>query len=188
MGENLTYLFLLMMMICVSCNANEIHKVGGSSGWTSANLTPSYYKSWATSKVFNVGDTILFEYNKEFHDVVRVTHKNFNACNSTAPYAKWATGNDSFTIRRPGHYYFICGVPGHCWTGQKVDIRVPQQGPVHSPSPSVPYPQSPPEAGQSSPPTISSSPALPPKKNAAASINSYLKPWLLAAAICILGI
>lgn len=114
----------------------------------------------------------VFEYNKEFHNVVRVTHKNFNACNLTAPYVTWATGNDTFTITRPGHYYFVCGFPGHCSAGQKVDIRVPKNDPAQGPAPG---PLDPP-SDSLGPSTIASSPAQPqpPKKSASSSsIHSY---------------
>lgn len=140
------------------------------------NLTIFFYSHRLTK-------SLVFEYNKEFHNVVRVTHKNFNACNATAPYATWATGNDSFTITRPGHYYFICGFPGHCWAGQKVDIRVLQPpGPSPSPYSQSPTPRSPPEVGppivDSVPPAISASPAHPPKKSASSSLHSHSKLWL----------
>ncbi|KAK4436938.1 Mavicyanin [Sesamum alatum] len=104
-------------------------------------------------------DFAVFEYNKQFHNVVRVTHKNFNTCNSTSPYATWATGNDSFTVTRPGHFYFICGFPGHCHSGQKVDIRVPkdhEHGPTPGPLPSGPSPRSPPKSGPSLGPPLQS--------------------------------
>lgn len=119
----------------------------------------------------------VFEYNKEFHSVVRVTHKNFNACNLTAPYVTWATGNDSFTIRRAGHYYFVCGFPGHCSAGQKVDIRVPKHDPAQGPSPAAgPFDL---PSDSSGPTTVASSPAQPQhrKKSAASSIHSYFNLW-----------
>ncbi|KAL8487999.1 hypothetical protein ACS0TY_024324 [Phlomoides rotata] len=132
MGEKvLVSYILIVIMICCGCHSSKVYKVGGSSGWTTTNITPSRYKTWAASIVFQSSSILLlmgmavFEYNKEFHNVVRVTHDNFNRCNSTAPLSTWASGNDSFTITGPGHFYFICSLPGHCWAGQKVDIRVP---------------------------------------------------------------
>lgn len=117
----------------------------------------------------------MFEYNKEFHNVVRVTHKNFNTCNSTAPYASWATGNDSFPITKTGHYYFICGLPSHCQAGQRVDIRVTQRTPSQSPSPSPS-----PNPVIDTPDTIAPAPAPgpsavhPSKKSASSSLQSHL--------------
>ncbi|KAL3531342.1 hypothetical protein ACH5RR_010664 [Cinchona calisaya] len=129
-----------MIIVCGKSNGH-VYKVGDSIGWT--NVGHFDYKTWAATKTFHVGDIIgtlmknfffvVFEYNKQFHNVVRVTHKNFNSCNSTGAYATFTSGNDSFIIRRPGHFYFISNFTGHCESGQKVDIRVP--GP-HTPSPS----------------------------------------------------
>ncbi|XP_012827654.1 PREDICTED: uncharacterized protein LOC105948939 [Erythranthe guttata] len=114
----------------------------------------------------------VFEYKKEFHNVVRVTHTNFNNCNSTNPYHTWSTGNDSFTIPRHGHFYFICGVPGHCQSGQKIDIRVPISVPAPSPqSPSLPGPTS-----------VSVAPA-PSPKSGSSSLHLSWKLWVLVVAV-----
>ncbi|XP_059625386.1 chemocyanin-like [Cornus florida] len=112
----------LVLMAVSGVSMGVVYKVGDSEGWTSLGHVD--YKSWALSKIFKIGDVIVFEYNNQYHNVIRVTHKNFNACNATAPYANFTSGNDSFTIKKGGHFYFICGVPGHCQAGQKVDIRV----------------------------------------------------------------
>ncbi|KAL3517576.1 hypothetical protein ACH5RR_020165 [Cinchona calisaya] len=133
-NKAVVFFFFLMIIVCQESKAH-VHKVGDSAGWTTIGHVD--YKTWAATKTFQVGDIILFEYNKQFHNVVRVTHKNFNSCNSTDAYATFTSGNDSFVIQRPGHYYFICSVTGHCESGQKVDIRVP--GPIPNPhTPSVP--------------------------------------------------
>lgn len=66
----------------------------------------------------------VFEYNPQFHNVMRVTHAMYRACNTSAPLATFTTGNDSITITTKGHHFFFCGVPGHCQSGQKVDINV----------------------------------------------------------------
>ncbi|KAI3861101.1 hypothetical protein MKW92_043805 [Papaver armeniacum] len=44
---------------------------------------------------------------------------------TTSPLATYTTGNDFIQIKGDDtHYYFFCGVPGHCKNGQKVDIQV----------------------------------------------------------------
>lgn len=99
----------------------------------------------------------VFEYNPQFHNVMQVIHAEFKACNATSPISTHTTGNDSITINTHGHHFFLCGVPGHCQTGQKVDInvlRAPSVGPspprrpspvpvatVPAPSPSCTAPQ-----------------------------------------------
>ncbi|KAL4296743.1 hypothetical protein GQ457_12G003260 [Hibiscus cannabinus] len=110
-----------------------VYKVGDSGGWTSiGNLD---YKQWAATKTFHVGDVIRFEYNAQFHNVMRVTHIMYKACNASAALATYTTGSDTINITTKGHHYFICGVPGHCQAGQKVDINVLRESET-SPTPS----------------------------------------------------
>jgi hypothetical protein len=50
----------------------------------------------------------------------------YKSCNTSKPLATYTSGNDSITIITRGHHFFFCGVPGHCQSGQKVDINVPR--------------------------------------------------------------
>nr|GEZ64277.1 mavicyanin-like [Tanacetum cinerariifolium] len=61
---------------------------------------------------------------KKFHNVVRVSYENYKTCNAKNPYTTYTSGNDIITIRSPGNYFFIFSSPGHCESGQKVDIHV----------------------------------------------------------------
>ncbi|XP_009761916.1 mavicyanin-like [Nicotiana tabacum] len=172
---------LLFLMVLVFCGVTkgEVYKVGDSTGWT--DIGHFDYKSWSASKNFRVGDSIVFEYNKQFHNVVRVTHKNFDACNAATTYSTFNTGNDTFVIRRPGHFYFICSFPGHCQNGQKVDIRVPKptkssSSPSSSPSskPNSPLEPVTPSATWAPSP----SPAADDKKSGSSELFFSFKLWL----------
>jgi len=46
-----------------------------------------------------------------------------------------STGNDSIKITNYGHHFFVCGVPGHCQAGQKVDINVVKVSAAAAPTP-----------------------------------------------------
>ncbi|KAL5860231.1 hypothetical protein ACOSQ4_001527 [Xanthoceras sorbifolium] len=142
-----------------------VHKVGDSAGWTTIGNVD--YKKWASAKNFHVGDVITFEYNNQFHNVKQVSHRDFQSCNATSSIAVYSSGSDSMTLKRPGHYYFLCGFPGHCQAGQKVDILVTpaslRSGGV-SPSP-APYGSS---------PQAAASPIIPhPPKSSAPSRSSF---------------
>lgn len=89
----------------------------------------------------------VFEYNKDYHNVMLVTKKDYKSCNATKPIATYNSGNDSITITRAGHNFFMCGVPGHCAAGQKVDIRVAKTAKAASSPHSAPVPST----GSSSP-------------------------------------
>ncbi|KAK9086759.1 hypothetical protein Syun_029153 [Stephania yunnanensis] len=83
------------------------------------------YNEWASSQSFHPGDTLVFEYHAHSHNVMQVNPSDFKSCNSTAPpLAVYTSGNDAVTFKMAGNYYFICGAPGHCEAGQKVEIKV----------------------------------------------------------------
>lgn len=67
---------------------------------------------------------------------MQVTHAEYQSCNASSPIATHTTGNDSITITTHGHHFFLCGVPGHCQAGQKVDINVLRTSSSASPNPS----------------------------------------------------
>nr|XP_009417164.1 PREDICTED: mavicyanin [Musa acuminata subsp. malaccensis] len=136
-----TGLVALLLVAGAGPAEGAVYKVGDSAGWTIMG-SPNY-TAWAASKTFHVGDTIVFEYNNSFHNVLEVTKAEYNACNASSPIATYATGNDSITIKTKGHHYFLCGFPGHCTIGQKVDIYIPKSSsaapstsPAAAPSPS----------------------------------------------------
>ncbi|CAA0828101.1 Probable inactive patatin-like protein 9 [Striga hermonthica] len=130
--REIVLVLIFVGIICGFCNCS-VYKVGDSVGWTIiANVD---YNQWASSKTFKVGDTLVFEYDQAFHNVLQVSRSDFHSCTPAAPMATYATGNDSITIHNPGHYYYICGFAGHCQAGQKVDIRVPR-----STRPTIPGP------------------------------------------------
>ncbi|CAL9166754.1 unnamed protein product [Musa hybrid cultivar] len=150
-----TGLVALLLVAGAGPAEGAVYKVGDSAGWTiigSPNYTAwaasktfhvgdtigtssssssshvvnhSSCKSLATDATFPCVRAV-FEYNNSFHNVLEVTKAEFNACNASSPIATYATGNDSITIKTKGHHYFLCGFPGHCTIGQKVDIYIPK--------------------------------------------------------------
>ncbi|KAF6156236.1 hypothetical protein GIB67_030239 [Kingdonia uniflora] len=113
--------FSMVCMACISVSMAAVYKVGDTDGWTAMG-NPDYVK-WASSKTFAIGDTIVFEYNPQWHDVVQVSEDDFESCKATSPIETYKTGNDSITIKTDDNHYYICGIPGHCEKGQKVAIE-----------------------------------------------------------------
>ncbi|KAL0551005.1 hypothetical protein IC582_010076 [Cucumis melo] len=143
--------------------AATVHQVGDSSGWTT--LIPVDYAKWASSQKFHVGDSLLFKYNNTFHNVLQVTQEQFKACNSSSPAASYNSGADSIPLKRPGTFYFLCGFPGHCQLGQKVEVKVTSASSSHLPAPSPsPGPSPSPMGGPS---------ASAPTPSAASTPSSY---------------
>ncbi|CAH2059801.1 unnamed protein product [Thlaspi arvense] len=96
------------------------HTIGGPSGWTvGANL-----RTWAAGQTFAVGDNLVFAYPSAFHDVVEVTKPEFESCQAVKPLITFANGNSIVPLTTPGKRYFICGMPGHCTQGMKLEVNV----------------------------------------------------------------
>ena len=55
---------------------------------------------------------------------MQVSREDFESCNVSSPMETYNTGRDFITLKRPGHYYYLCGVPGHCQAGQKLEVLV----------------------------------------------------------------
>ncbi|XP_023738372.2 mavicyanin [Lactuca sativa] len=175
----------MLLMIQLSLMAimvkGEVYKVGDSSGWV-AN-TNSNYSNWASSKIFRVHDILMFEYNSTNDNVIRVTHSDFRSCNTSSPIKTFNSGNDSFTIKAHGHYYFTSGFPGHCVTGQKLDVRVPKSSHVAAtppPKPTTSLSPSPNPSNSTMSPMESKAMAPSPVDNAVAS---HEPKWLLMSTI-----
>ncbi|KAI3469554.1 hypothetical protein Pfo_026217 [Paulownia fortunei] len=147
--ENRAVAVLCFIFVWFQLSTGAVYKVGDSAGWTTIGNVD--YKQWAVTKTFQLGDIIVFEYNPQFHNVMQVTHAEYRACNVSSPISTHTTGNDSITIKTHGHHFFVCGVPGHCQAGQKVDINVlrapslaPSSSGFSSPVPAVTVPVPPP--------------------------------------------
>ncbi|KAK4425355.1 Mavicyanin [Sesamum alatum] len=98
------------------------HTVGDALGWTAAGTVD--YAEWASSNHFQTGDELDFKYDPQFHNVMEVSSQDFKSCNSSSPILTFTTGHDSVELTSVGHHYYLCGIPGHCAAGQKVDIFV----------------------------------------------------------------
>ncbi|XP_019168135.1 PREDICTED: mavicyanin-like isoform X2 [Ipomoea nil] len=133
-------LLVVILASVLQVSMGGVYKVGDGSGWTTIGNVD--YKKWAADKTFAIGDVVVFEYNPQYHDVMEVTHAMYRSCNASSPIATYTTGNDSITINSSGHHFFLCSVPGHCQSGQKVDINVVRasSAPSQSPVPTVAVP------------------------------------------------
>jgi len=131
----------------------------------------------------------VFTYNKQFHNVLAVSKADYKNCDASKPTATWSTGNDSVVLNTTGHHYFLCGFPGHCAAGQKVDIRVASSSAAPSESPSAapsPTPSgSKPSGGATAAP--SPHPNAAPKALSASSVAATVAASLLSLAAAVLA-
>jgi hypothetical protein len=73
-----------------------------------------------------VGDTVTFTYTKGSHDVVQVEEFGCDAANINAgtTLGGFETSSYTFKATEPGVVIFTCSVPGHCESGQILDVIV----------------------------------------------------------------
>ncbi|KAK4802911.1 hypothetical protein SAY86_001114 [Trapa natans] len=89
-----------------------VYTVGGVRGWGFDSA------SWPGGKRFRAGDTLVFNYNPAFHNVVVVPRSAYLGCTTPTGAKVYQTGNDKVMLVR-GPNYFICNFPGHCQSGMK---------------------------------------------------------------------
>ncbi|ERN13360.1 early nodulin-like protein 1 [Amborella trichopoda] len=115
---------LLSLKIAVTCGAYEF-KVGGLHAWgipTKANA--QIYNNWSKSNRFHIGDSLLFLYPPSQDSVIQVAEEAYNGCKTSDPILAMDDGNSLFNLTKPGKYFFISGVAGHCEKSQKLEITV----------------------------------------------------------------
>ncbi|KAH9744593.1 Uclacyanin 1 [Citrus sinensis] len=139
------------MLIQLSMAAN--YTVGGpNGGWDTA----TDLRTWATSQKFLVGDNLIFQYPSS-HDVTEVSKPDYDSCQTSNKIQSYTDGNTVIPLSSPGKRYFICGAPGHCTVGMKVEIDA-----LASTSPAPASPSKPPQASLAAPTPQASSKTPPP--------------------------
>ncbi|KAI4335827.1 hypothetical protein L6164_014436 [Bauhinia variegata] len=125
-------LFTCSNIFLVTCTEFE---VGDKDGWAvpKEKSNDQMYNQWASKNRFKVDDTVRFKYEKD--SVMVVTEEEYEKCGSTRPIFFSNNGDTVFKFDRPGLFYFISGVDGHCARGQKMIIKVLELEPAHSPQP-----------------------------------------------------
>ncbi|XP_048134053.1 mucin-5B-like [Rhodamnia argentea] len=158
------------------------YTVGDTMGWTKPAGGAAVYQAWASNNLFEVGDILVFNFNNGAHDVAEVTKAAFDSCNGANTLSISTVPPGRITLTTAGQHFFICTVPGHCSSGQKVAINVTAAGSSATPPPSssvaptpkaaTPYPSLAPPPTSTAAPTLSpsastpSSPAATPRTSA----------------------
>ncbi|XP_047336130.1 uclacyanin 1-like [Impatiens glandulifera] len=109
---------IILAALTVEITSAITYNVGGSTGgWDSTtNL-----QAWAMSQTFLVGDNLAFQY-APMHDVVEVIKSDYDSCQTTNVIQSYTGGATIVPLSSPGKKYFICGTPGHCTQGMKLQI------------------------------------------------------------------
>ncbi|KAL3644918.1 hypothetical protein CASFOL_010098 [Castilleja foliolosa] len=116
-------LLIISVMISLHTVMCVEFRVGGDKGWAVPSAkNVQVYDDWASDNRFKVNDTLRFKYDKD--SVLVVTEADYEKCRSTHPIFFYNNGDTVFTLDRPGLFYFISGVAGHCQRGVKMIVKV----------------------------------------------------------------
>ncbi|KAM0054914.1 putative Blue (type 1) copper binding protein [Helianthus debilis subsp. tardiflorus] len=154
------------------------HAVGGTGGsWDQV----TDLKTWASSETFTVGDNLVFTYTSN-HDVLEVSKDDYDSCSLTNPVTSNTASPSTIALKDAGSRYFICGTPGHCDQGMKVEIKTvaassgPPPTTTTPPSSDSPTTTTPPSSDSPAPPVSTKSPPAssgdePPKPSSATIVK-----------------
>ncbi|GLU22084.1 hypothetical protein SLE2022_381810 [Rubroshorea leprosula] len=132
------------VVLVQSAAAQTVHVVGDSIGWRVPSNGAQAYTNWAAQRTFVVGDTLMFNFQTNQHDVLQVPKASFDACSSSNPIGnKFTTGPANITLDSAGEHYYICTIGQHCQGGQKLAITVSTSS-SGSPTPAPPTNMTPP--------------------------------------------
>ncbi|KAJ7558069.1 hypothetical protein O6H91_04G023700 [Diphasiastrum complanatum] len=126
--------------------------VGDQNGWSLPSTNGVNYSSWSASHTFYRGDSLVFDYPPDVHNVRIVDETQYTTCILTNPQGIAGGGHTVLNLTVVGDHFFVCGVVGHCDQGQKLKVFVNANagspGPVTIPASQVPSP-APPSPGSS---------------------------------------
>ncbi|GLJ46847.1 hypothetical protein SUGI_0988240 [Cryptomeria japonica] len=167
---------VVLLAVVVPLASATTYTVGDSGGWE----TGVNYVNWVSGKTFVVGDILSFTYTNQ-HSVVEVSKSDYSSCSTSNPIATNSASPTSVTLNKTGELFFVCGTPGHCSQGMKLDLNVSAAGTTASPPPPGATTASPPPPG-----STTSSP--PPPRNAAGDLHVRRMDVVMAFAFCLVAV
>ncbi|CAI8592998.1 unnamed protein product [Vicia faba] len=150
--------------------------VGGQKGWSvpsDPNANP--FNQWAEKSRFQVGDSLVFNYQSGKESVIEVnSQQDYENCNTDASSSgKSSDGHTVIKLDKSGPHYFISGNKDNCLKNEKLLVIVladrtnrnsNQTATTPSPSPSLPVSPSLSPSPLSSHTSDALAPSLPPSQ------------------------
>eukprot|EP01018_Ginkgo_biloba_P011359 Gb_14088 [translate_table: standard] len=163
-----TTLVMAIAALLVQTSLSAQYTVGDNQGWDSS----TDLNTWISGKKFSTGDTLVFKYTS-FHSLVEVNKAGYDSCSTANSVRTHSDGNTVITLSSAGKRYFICGTPGHCSGGMKVEVdtQLAVSAPKTSPASPSPSAAAPPNVPSSSP-SVSPTAAAPTPKTTAPSVSA----------------
>lgn len=108
-----------------------------------------FYMQFSSLQIYMMWGFLIFDegFNYTKDSVLVVSEEEYKKCKATKPQLYSNNEDTVFKLDRPGLFYFISGISGHCEKGQKMIIKVMET----ESSPDSPPPSSPSSSSSSSP-------------------------------------
>ncbi|XP_014493439.1 early nodulin-like protein 3 [Vigna radiata var. radiata] len=115
----------LCLLLMVQKGASYDFVVGGQKGWSVPN-DPSFnpFNQWAEKNRFQVGDSLVFNYQSGQDSVLYVKSEDYASCNTDSPYSKFSDGHTVFKLDKSGPHFFISGSKDKCLKNEKLTVIV----------------------------------------------------------------
>ncbi|RWR75440.1 early nodulin-like protein 3 [Cinnamomum micranthum f. kanehirae] len=114
--------------------------VGGKpNAWMIPSSQSDTLNAWAEKNRFQIGDSLVWNFDGEKDSVLQVTKMGYDSCNTTDPIVAYKGGNVTVELERSGSFLFISGQGEHCKKGEKLHVVVmseKKKGGGISPAPS----------------------------------------------------
>ncbi|KAK2639553.1 hypothetical protein Ddye_027348 [Dipteronia dyeriana] len=178
----------VMLFIQKSCATQFL--VGGKGNWgTPTDNSTVNYNQWAESKRFQIGDSLVFNFQSGQDSVLQVTREAYNNCSTTdTPMANFTDVHTVFTFNRSGAFYFISGNEDNCQKNEKLAVVVLADRRQHNSNQTNIAP-APAPAGEYSPPSgtvdINPTPAPESPPNAASYTSISLAGSIIGAVFAV---
>ncbi|KAM3282693.1 mavicyanin-like isoform X1 [Capsicum chacoense] len=134
---------LLLLLVILHHQSYAIEHLVGDSIWT-IPPTNNFYTNWSSHQIFFPGDTLYFDFEPEFYNVMQVSRREYGDCTGDNPYKVFSDGPVNITLMEAGVFYYICSILNYCSLGQKFTVTVlqnnrslPTSSPSSSPLPSM---------------------------------------------------
>ncbi|XP_050272307.1 early nodulin-like protein 1 [Quercus robur] len=116
---------LLSSMLFISLfisftEARELLVGGNSNAWKIPSSESESLNKWAEASRFQIGDSLVWNYDPSKDSVVQVSKKDYDSCSTSSPIAVYKDGNTKVKLDKSGPFYFISGADGQCEKGQKL--------------------------------------------------------------------
>ncbi|XP_058742090.1 cucumber peeling cupredoxin-like [Vicia villosa] len=132
-------LLVLVLAFLDLCSATQFI-VGDSAGWVIPPY-PTYYTSWTDSHFIREGDSLEFNFDTKFYNLIQVSKSEYEHCAALEPLKVFNTSPINFLLKEKDVYYFICSVSNYCSLGQKIMIDVHGVSLQITPAPSASPPK-----------------------------------------------